>query len=475
MKSPRPEDGASGQAGDTVTFEATVADVDVAADWLTVRWTSDKDGDLGESTPDSAGGVIFLTSALSVEAHVVTMTVTDELGATCSDNVVYTVGTPPEVSAVTIEPDPTTAEDVLLCSWSFTDADGGTDQSTLEWTVNGTSAGTDPTLSGAFVYGDEVTCTVTAFDGTDVGNTDSATLIISNSPPVLGEVTLTPDPASEDDTLVCTPGAISDADGTVGFDTTFSWWVNGIDIGETTDTLTGDFFDKGDDVVCQVIPNDGDDDGDAVASNTVTIDNTVPSIASVTIDPANPRPTDTLSCSYVGFDDADGDADVSTYSWIIDGTEVGTSDTLTGAFVTGDAVTCTVTPDDGEDVGTALSDTVTIENSLPEVVSVTLSPSTVYTNDTITATVSTTDADGDGVSVTYEWWVDGSTVAETGSTLDGATYFDKDQVVYVVVTPNDGYEDGAAVSSSSVVVSNTAPGAPTVPLTPPSRWRVKTT
>ena len=41
--------------------------------------------------------------------------------------------------------------------------------------------------------------------------------------------------------------------------------------------------------------------------------------------------------------------------------------------------------------------------------------------------------------------MDGTLNSETGNTLDGTTGFDKDQEVYVVVTPNDGYEDGDAV------------------------------
>ena len=44
-------------------------------------------------------------------------------------------------------------------------------------------------------------------------------------------------------------------------------------------------------------------------SNTVTIDNTAPSIDSVAIDPDPAAATDTLTCSYTGFDDADDDAD----------------------------------------------------------------------------------------------------------------------------------------------------------------------
>ena len=145
---------------------------------------------------------------------------------------------------------------------------------------------------------------------------------------------------------------------------------------------------------------------------------------------------------------------------------MGTSATLSSGYEADDVVTCTVTPNDGDEDGTALSDSVTIENTPPEVTAMTLSPSTVYTDDTLTVTVSSSDEDGDTVSLTYEWYVDGSLVAETGATLDGSTYFDKDEEVYVVVTPNDGYDDGDAVASDSVIVSNTVPGAPSISIDP---------
>ena len=545
--------------GNLVSFSATVSDGEDTPTDLTLSWVSDIDGEFSTQGSDSTGTILFTEGDLSVGSHTITASVTDTDGlyataivtlqvngiptvpeveltpdpADTSDDVVVTIttdstdadgdpitysyawsvdgvpstastsatlssadtakgqtwtvevtpndgysdgpagsddltigNTAPVVSSVVIDPDPAVASDVLLCGYTFADDDGDSDDSTIAWTVNGTDAGSDTTLSGVFVFGDEVTCAVTAHDGTDAGNTDSATVTIDNTAPVLADVTLSPDPAYEADTLTCTPGDITDADGTVGFDTTYAWGVNGVDIGESGTTLNGDHFNRGDEVVCIVTPGDGDDEGDAVASNAVTIGNTAPSISTVSISPTNPRPTDTLTCSYSGFSDVDGDSDSSTYSWTVDGAEVGTAATLSTGFTAADVVTCTVTPNDGDESGTALSDSVTIENTAPEIDAVTLSPSTVYTNDTLTASVSSSDADGDSVSVTYEWYVDGSLVAETGTTLDGATYFDKDQEVYVVVTPSDAYGAGTAVTSSSIGVSNTAPGTPSISIAP---------
>ena len=80
-----------------------------------------------------------------------------------------------------------------------------------------------------------------------------------------------------------------------------------------------------------------------------------------------------------------------------------------------------------------------------------MSPETVYTNDTITATAVLSDADtsqsGD-LTASYSWHVvdiDGNDVevqSGTDNTLSGVSHFSRDEEVYVVVTPNDGVEDG---------------------------------
>ena len=66
--------------------------------------------------------------------------------------------------------------------------------------------------------------------------------------------------------------------------------------------------------------------------------NTPPSIAAVTISPSAPLAADTLTCSYSGFSDIDGEADASAFRWDVDGVEVGSESSLTGAFTRGAVV-----------------------------------------------------------------------------------------------------------------------------------------
>ena len=95
-----PLDGSAAQEGTEVFFEATATDADIDADRLTFTWRSDTDGELRTGVPDSDGTVRFATDALTVATHLVTLTVEDEVGGTCTDSIYYTVGTPPTLTLV---------------------------------------------------------------------------------------------------------------------------------------------------------------------------------------------------------------------------------------------------------------------------------------------------------------------------------------------------------------------------------------
>ena len=61
----------------------------------------------------------------------------------------------------------------------------------------------------------------------------------------------------------------------------------------------------------------------------------------------------------------------------------------------------------------------------------------------------------------------GSAISRTSSTLS-STYFDRDDAVYCTVTPTDGSSTGTAVKSGTVTISNTAPEASGVSVSPSS-------
>ncbi|MDP2310280.1 MAG: hypothetical protein Q8P18_29965, partial [Pseudomonadota bacterium] len=544
-------------AGDTLSCTpdaATDADGDTVS--YTYAWMVDgvSIGSTASSLDDSSW------SAGDAVVCVVTPTDGTDAGVSVPSNTVTIDNSTPAITSVSISPVPAAADDTLTCSASgFTDPDGDLDQTTFAWTVNGAAAGAGVTLSGAFVGGDTVVCTATPFDGTTSGTALSATLTVENTPPVLASVSLTPATPTVADTLTCAPGVTTDIDGTTSFTWRYTWTIDGGAIAATTSTLTSADFDHGDVVACSVTPNDGTEDGAAMASsavtiqntapvlasvtlspdpawegdtlscspdtatdadgdsvsyayawtidgaaigatsstlgdtswsagnvvacvvtptdgfdagspvtsNSVTIDNSTPTIASVAISPASPAADDTLTCAASGFSDRDGDADRTTYAWTLNGAAAGTGSTLLVAAYGGDTVVCTATPFDGTTSGTALTDTVTLENTPPVLASVSLTPTSPTEADTLTCAPGvTTDIDGTtSFSYAYAWTVDGGTISATASTLS-PTEFDRGDVIRCRITPNDGTEDGASLTSSAVTIQNTAPGVVSVTLSP---------
>ena len=552
-----PQDDSAGEEGAVVQFEGLATDADIASDLLAVAWSSDKDGSLGNSTPSSSGEVVFSFSGLSPDTHAITMTVTDEVGATCTDLISYTVGTAPtialtspttgssvklgdfisfsaevsdadeaptklsltwessidgvfstqgadstgvalfqdatlsegthgltvtvtdsaglyasaignfqvvanaapSIASVSIDPDPTYVTSSLTCTYSgFNDPDGDPDASTIQWKIGGSVVGTGATLASNFAKGDAVKCVVTPSDGTDEGSKVTATRTISNSVPSLSNVTISPSAPVVGDTLSCSYAGFDDPDGDTD-SSTMEWFINGSSAGSSTTLASG--FSGGDTVECTVTPNDGEDDG-APVTGSITIENTLPTVTDVTISPDPAYATDSLSCSYT-FDDADGDSDASSMEWFINGVSAGAGSTLAGGYAKGDEVECTVTPNDGLANGTPDSGSVTIANSVPSISDVTISPSAPVVGDTLSCSYAGfDDPDSDPDSSTLEWFINGSSAGSSPTLSSG---FSGGDTVECTVTPKDGEDDGVPVTGS-ITIENTLPTALDITISP---------
>ena len=419
-------------------------DADDDADASTFAWSLEGSV-IGTSATLSGGFGGDDTVTCEVTPH-------DGLDAGTAVTAVVTIGnTAPSVAVVQISPDPATVADTLSCSWAgYSDPDGDADASLVAWSVNGSSAGSGTTLSSGFVGADEVTCTVTPFDGASTGTPVDTSLTVTNSVPSLGAATITPDPATASDTLVCTATGWSDADGHADL-STWAWTVNGADVGETGPGLSTGYV-AGDLVGCEVTPDDGTDTGTPV-SDSLVIDNAAPSVSDVAIDPDPAIAGDALTCSWT-WSDPDGDADASTVVWELDGSAVGTATTLSTSLVRGDLVTCTVTPSDGTDTGTPASSSLVVSNAPPSAASATILPSEAVVGDTLTCSWSGfSDPDGDSDASLVLWSVGGVAMSSSTSLSSG---FVGGDTVTCDVTPYDGTDTGSDVSDS-LVVSNTPP------------------
>ncbi len=393
-------------------------------------------------------------------------------GAPVLSNTVTIQNTAPIGASVDVTPTPATVLDSLVAQpLGFFDADGDEELWRYSWFINGVAAGADTnTLSNGYVKGDVVYVIVTPDDRTEQGDPiQSIDIDIMNSPPALATAEVQPTLPSADDILVCVPDGPSDADNDI-VAYNFEWFVNGGAAGTNTDLLAPPNFVRGDSVYCVITPTDGQDDGAPVASGAVAIANSLPVVGTAVLSPDPAFENTVLTCAAAGLSDGDNDPVTLNFSWTVGGVpSAASTSTLDGAdFDRGQAVQCTITPNDGIGQGNpTVSNLVVISNSPPSATLATVTPAGLRTDDDADAViVGWNDLDGDIENYQYQWYIDGlPAVGETTSTL-ASSNFVKHQLLSVEATPWDGIDLGAPLLSADVEVLNTPPGPPIVAVTP---------
>ena len=202
--------------------------------------------------------------------------------------------------------------------------------------------------------------------------------------------------------------------------------------------------------------------------------NTPPVASNVVLTPQVPLTSDDVVVSYTYSDDDNDGESGTTFAWHLNGAvQVGhTSATLPSSATTkGDSWHAVVTPSDGEDAGTAVaSSAVIIENSAPEVTSITLSSEAPDTNDDVTFSVVTDDDDGDAVTSTeVRWLLDGAPVSslENATTLPAVATRANDQwTVEIRVSDGEDMSDWFTSPTATVGSSNQAPEVNDLVLSP---------
>ncbi len=255
---------------DDLECTITVDAVDPDGDAISYSYTWMVDGVVAGSSGDESWSSERTSKGQTIQCLVYASDGLDTSDSAETDTVTI-VNSAPTVDDATIDPAEPFAGDALTCSWEgWDDPDHDDDASTVAWTVDGTAAGTGTVLVADLAHGQDVTCSVTAHDGEDEGNTVSTSVTVGNSAPTLSSAWLTPTDADILDTLTCTPGSASDPDGeSVSY--TYGWTVDAADIGHGDTTLELDLTYEGSLVHCTVTPSDGTEDGEAVDSNTVTV------------------------------------------------------------------------------------------------------------------------------------------------------------------------------------------------------------
>jgi hypothetical protein len=212
-------------------------------------------------------------------------------------------------------------------------------------------------LSGDnFIKHDNITLQIIPADNSTNGTAvNSSDLEISNSLPVASSPNITPTVAFNNNSLSGTY-LFSDID-EFDVNTSFrNWYVNSTIVASNIDLFLSSNFSRGDTIVYEVIPYDGEENSTAVNSSSLLIGNFVPVASNVSIIPTSAFPDNTLTGFYT-FNDADVDADGSTTRWYVNGVQVSANSSTLGAAAIDedDVVIFSVEPYDGVDVGTTVN------------------------------------------------------------------------------------------------------------------------
>ena len=393
----------------------------------------------------------------------------EDLGATVNSDTVTVLNSLPSISSATISPPNPTVDDDLTASISGeADNDGDTLVFEYRWYLNGAlQDGLDDLtiVPSIATRADDVwEVEARAHDGEGHSpwvrsNTISVTGDTSNNAPTVDSITISPSNPKTLDTLVASSTS-SDADMDSIADTQYRWSKNGILTTISTSTLDSVMTTKGDLWTVEVRVNDGTEWSSWMASSSLEILNTAPSLDSATIS-TNEAATDENVTVMATMSDVDDDQTTMIITWYLDGAiqlEYNNQATLPSSVTNkGESWTAVVQANDGETTSSQ-SETlsVLIVNSEP-LLSVTLENAT--SQDDLTLQTSISDIDDDVIEVsTITWFRNGF---REGS-LDGATvvpssYLGPGQEWTVEVNVTDG--TSYVISTTSIIVENTPPSA----------------
>jgi hypothetical protein len=446
-----------------------MADID-PSDMVTViyRWFVNEVEVLGWSGAELSGTWFNKHDTIRVEA---TPSDGSDDGAQVNSETVTAVNTPPSATSAELFPASVREDSVVTASllgWSDPDPTDTPEQAPIIWFVNSTMVSIEPSLDGSlFDSGDTIEAEVSPYDGEEWSAAlQTPPIVVGNTAPSLLTVVILPAEPNEDSVLSAELVGLSDPDPADVVQTQYSWTVNGAPAGSSP-TLSGAAFARGDVITVEVTPYDDTEFGASVTALPVIVQNSPPSMTSVTI---SPDPADVtvpfLQAVGTGFADPDGDSDLTTYEWFVGGVSVTTGEQLAPSnFSGGDLVEVIATPSDGLEQGAPVSAQITIANAVPSVLTAAITPSSGDESTVFTVQgTGFSDPDGDAEDYQYQWYVNTQPSATT-ATLDGAS-FNRGDLVSVEVTAWDGSAAGNTVAAAPVSILNTAPTLGEVTLSP---------
>jgi hypothetical protein len=470
-----PADGGIGLEGETLEMLGQASDPDIPAEMLAVDWYSDLDGLLGSSPPDGTGIAALSHSGLSVGTHVLAMTATDEIGANCTAETMFTVGNPPAVEILSpVDGSMANEGESALFTANVSDDSDPSETLSLLWASNlqGILSTQNAAASGESAFEAPLAAgthniTLVATDSLGYETSDSVQFTV-NGLPSAPEVLLSPSPSAytSEDLLVSASGSLDPEGDLVAY--TYLWFRDGTPTANTSSTLPASETAKGEIWTVQATPDDGNGQGPSAEAETEIV-NTPPSIASISISPSQTYNDGTLTCTATSSD-PDEAASIS-YLWTVDGLAAGTSGSLDLSLTDaspGSEATCEATAMDGEGATDTGSASITVSNRAP-IVLVTAPASGQSENEgtELAFTGTAYDPDGDGaLSITWTSSLDGELSSETITTAGGSQTAVELSIGSHTITLSAADSMGLSGSDTITVVVNGLPSAPLLSLEP---------
>jgi len=451
---------------DVITLSYSAADADGDA------FTEQLDWQVNGSSVANSGLTFDLAASLPGDEVQAVLTVSDSSQTiSYSSDIAIVQNFVPVIDSASLSALNPVTDTVLDLVFQSSDGDGDAVTASSQWMVNGnTLAWTGFSLDGAdyFEAGDLIEATLNLSDGVGGTATQLLSATVQNSPPSVVSAQVSPDPAMASDDLLCDGVGWSDLDNDI--ENYQVQWLIGGQVVSTAQSITSPLISQGQSVECTLVPDDGLLTGAQVQSAAVVITNSLPEVGSLVLSDIEPNPGDVITSTVSGVVDVDGDSVTLTYAWTVNGAPVSSDVQLdTTGLQGGDDIVLTVVPNDGNGNGNGNGipavATAQMFNARPTVDTLVLLPSDPTTNSVLQASATASDPDSSALTLSYEWLVGGVLLSETGPSLSGSSFFDKDDVVEVRVTANDGHNNGNPVSET-VTVLNSPPTAPSVSITP---------
>ena len=431
--------------------------------------SSDSDGSIVEYDwkIERSSGTDYLNGKTATVAfneggtYDVTLTVTDDDGATASSTDAVTVDNPAPDPSFSWSPSPPNPDDdVTFDASGSSDPDGSIVE--YDWKIE-RSSGTDyfngKTTTVAFDEGGTYDVELTVTDNGEKTATTTQAVTVENPAPTASfdwspSSQSKPDP---DQDVTFDASGSSDPDGSI---VAYDWKIersSGTDYFDGQ-TVTVAFDTGGDYDVTLTVTDNGEQS--TTKTQTVTVQNGAPE-ANFEWSPDPPNPDEDVTFDASAAWDPDGE--VTEYDWEIErssGTDYFNGETTTVAFDTGGSYDVSLTVTDNGEKSTTNTKTITVDNPAPDP-SFSWSPSAPNRGQDVTFDASGS-SDQDGSIVAYDWEIERSSGTDY---LEGKTTtvaFEEVGTYDVSLTVTDNGETSTTTTEAVTVGEQaTATGTPT--------------